>query len=277
MLYEKSNMKVTLLNKTLWKQYLTVLGTIGIITSFVTIFVTIDDKHKLCYGIIFLIFLILVFLYLLYKANHLEQIKLKINGLVINIFYGDIFETQGLKVIPFNEYFDTVVDNKIIAEKTLNGKFIKKYYSNINELDSQIETALSGKPFTTNNTRALGKKKKYELGTTIEVRNEYLLTAFTHFDSQNKAYLSKVEYLLCLDKFWKELNRIYAQRDINIPLLGSGISRIGNNLKLQDYLNIILTSIKISDLDNAYNTAINIILHESVKNEINLFEIKSKF
>jgi len=270
-------MKVTLLNKTLWKQYFTVLGIIGVITSFVTIFVTIDDKYKLCSGIIFLIFLILVFLYLLYMANHLDRIKLKINGLLINIFYGDIFEAQGLKVIPFNEYFDTVVDNKIIAEKTLNGKFIKKYYSNVNELDTQIETALSDKPFTTNNARALGKKKKYELGTTIEIENEYLLTAFTHFDSKNKAYLSKIEYLLCLDKLWKELNKIYAQRDINIPLLGSGISRIGNNLKLQDYLNIILTSIKLSDLDNAYNTAINIILHESVKNEINLFEIKSKF
>ena len=270
-------MKVTLLNKTLWKQYLTVLGTIGIITSFVTIFVTIDDKYKLCSGIIFSMVLILVFLYLLYKANHLDRIKLKMNGLVINIFYGDIFKAQGLKVIPFNEYFDTAVDNKIIAEKTLNGKFIKKYYSNVNDLDTQIETALSGKPFTTNNERALGKKQKYELGTTIEIENEYLLTAFTHFDSKNKAYLSKIEYLLCLDKLWKELNRIYAQRDINIPLLGSGISRIGNNLKLQDYLNIILTSIKLSDLDNAYNTAINIILHESVKNEINLFEIKSKF
>lgn len=46
-------------------------------------------------------------------------------------------------------------------------------------------------------------------------------------------------------------------------MLGSGISRIGNDLKPQDYLEQILNSIKLSDIDNAYNTSINIVLHES--------------
>ena len=32
-----------------------------------------------------------------------------------------------------------------------------------------------------------------------------------------------------------------------------------------------------SDIDNTHDTEINIILHESVKSEINLFEIKSKY
>ena len=103
------------------------------------------------------------------------------------------------------------------------------------------------------------------------------MTAFTHFDNENRAYLTKVEYLVCLDNLWKEINRVYAQRDINIPLLGSGITRIGNDLKLEDYLYHILNSLKLSNLDNAYNTKINIVLHESVKDKINLFEIKSKF
>ena len=73
------------------------------------------------------------------------------------------------------------------------------------------------------------------------------------------------------------LSGIYAQRNINIPLLGSGISRIGNDLILQDYLEQILNSLKLSDIDNTHDTEINIILHESVKSEINLFEIKSKY
>ena len=121
------------------------------------------------------------------------------------------------------------------------------------------------------------KTNKYELGTTIEVADEFILTAFTHFDSENKAFLSKGEFLLCLDSLWKEINRIYAQRNINIPLLGSGISRIGNDLKPQDYLEQILNSIKLSDIDNAYNTSINIVLHESIKEHIDLFNIKNKF
>jgi len=270
-------MKVEVLNKNLWKNYLAVLGTIGIFTSFLTIFVTIDDNYKLYFGIGFSIILFLIFFYLLYKANHLDKVELKINGLNVNVFYGDLFNMKGLKVIPFNEYFDTLVDNEIIAESTLNGKFIKKYYPEIGDLDKQINNKLRGIEYTSNNSRISGKKNKYRLGTTIEVENEYLLTAFTHFDSQNKAFLSKIEYLICLDNLWKELNRIYAQRNINIPLLGSGISRIGNDLKLQDYLYLIINSLRISNLDNAYNTKINIVLHESVKEKINLFEIKSKF
>ena len=43
------------------------------------------------------------------------------------------------------------------------------------------------------------------------------------------------------------------------------------------YLEQIINSLKLSNLDNAYNTKINIVLHESVKKDINLFELKSKF
>ena len=270
-------MKVNFLNRNLWKNYLAVLGIIGLFTSFLTIFITIKDEHKLWAGIGFIVFVAIIFIYLLYRANHTDSIQLTINGLKVHISYGDLFKSKGLKLIPFNEYFDTLVDNVIIAEKTLNGKFIKKYYSNIPNFDNQILTALIGKPYESNNARLMGKKNKYELGTTIEVSNEYILTAFTHFDDANRAYLSKGEYLLCLDNLWKEINRVYAQRNINIPLLGSGISRIGNDLKLQDYLEQIINSLKLSNLDNAYNTKINIVLHESVKSDINLFEIKSKY
>lgn len=270
-------MKVNGLNKNLWKNYLAILGIIGVFTSFITIFITISDSNKVCAGLIFFSLMVLVFLYLWYQANQSNSIKLKIKGLKVNILYGDIFNSKGLKLIPFNEYFDTLVDNTIIAENSLNGKFIKSKYSDISILDNQIQEKLNGKPFEFNTERTLGKQNKYKLGTIVEVENNYLLTAFTHFDNQNRAILSKAEYLLCLDNLWKEINRVYAQRNINIPLLGSGISRIGNDLILQDYLEQILNSLKLSDIDNTHDTEINIILHESVKQEINLFDIKYKF
>ncbi len=270
-------MKVKLFNKDLWKNYLSILGTIGVFTSFLTIFITVPDDCKLSYGLIFLLIILLIYIFVLYKANHVSDIRLNVNGLNVRINYGDIFNSKGLKLIPFNEYFDTQVDNIIIAENTLNGKFIKKYYPNVSNLDTQISSKLQLKSFQKNESRALGKINKYELGTTIEVADEFILTAFTHFDNENNAYLSKVEFLLCLNNMWKEINRIYAQRNINIPLLGSGISRIGNDLKPQDYLEQILNSIKLSNIDNAYNTSVTIVLHESIQEHINLFTIKNKF
>ncbi len=274
---ENYNMKVNGLNKSLWKNYLAILGTIGIFTSFITIFITIKDQHKLYVGLGFLLILILVFVYLWFKANKSDNVSLSINGLKVNICFGDLFSANGLKLIPFNEYFDSIVDNIIIAENSLNGKFINSNYQNVDELDNQINSALAGKSYESNYSRHYGKKYKYKLGTTIEVDNNYILSAFTHFDKENRAYLSKGESLLCLDNLSKEINRIYAQRNVNIPLLGSGISRIGNDLKPQDYLEQLLNSLKLSNMDNTHNTTIKIILHESVKEEINLFDIKSKF
>ena len=46
-------MKVTLSDKNLWKNYLAVIGIIGMLTSFTTIFVTISDKYKIYFGIVF--------------------------------------------------------------------------------------------------------------------------------------------------------------------------------------------------------------------------------
>ena len=54
-------MKVAISSKNLWKSYLSVWGTIGILTSFITIFITISSDYKLKIGIGFLILLIIIF------------------------------------------------------------------------------------------------------------------------------------------------------------------------------------------------------------------------
>jgi len=270
-------MKIGICNRNLWKEYLAVLGVIGIFTSFITIFISIKDEYKTCTGMAFSVFLLLIFLYLLYRANNMRATKFKINQLQIDICYGDIFAAQGLKLIPFNEYFDTLVDNIVISEKSLNGRLIKQLYPNVEILDDLISNALRGKQCETNANRVMGKKEKYPLGSIIEIPDNYILAAFTHFDNENRAYLSKADYLMCLHNLWHGINTIYAQRNITIPLLGSGISRIGNDMKLQDYLEQILNSIKLSNIDMAHNVKLSIVLHESVKDEINLYEITNRF
>jgi hypothetical protein len=47
---------------------------------------------------------------------------------------------EGLKVIAFNEYFDTQVDERIIAQASLNAKVIREYCDcSVSELDAYIE------------------------------------------------------------------------------------------------------------------------------------------
>lgn len=57
----------------------------------------------------------------------------------MEIEQGDIFEQDGLKVIAFNEFFDTEVSDRLISDKTLNGIYLKNIVSDVNKLDLDIE------------------------------------------------------------------------------------------------------------------------------------------
>jgi hypothetical protein len=62
---------------------------------------------------------VIIYIYDWRKANKLNSVEIDIEGTTVCIKEGDIFEEDGLKVIAFNEYFDTLVDNKIINEVSL--------------------------------------------------------------------------------------------------------------------------------------------------------------
>lgn len=44
----------------------------------------------------------------------------------VEVKVGDLFSFDGIKVIPFDEYFDTEVDDKVISRNSLNGIFLER-------------------------------------------------------------------------------------------------------------------------------------------------------
>ena len=121
------------------------------------------------------------------EANLLTNITINIDGSTVNIKSGDLFEEQGFKVIPFNEYFDTQVDDKIIANSSLNGIFIKKYLKwTEEELDTYINENTYDKDILNSNSNRKfgGKIKQFKLSTII-VYKDYFLTAFSKFNEYN--------------------------------------------------------------------------------------------
>ena len=56
-----------------------------------------------------------------------NQVTLNIRGMKVIVKQGDIFSANGWKLIPFNEYFDTQVDDIIVAHNSLNGKYIDSF------------------------------------------------------------------------------------------------------------------------------------------------------
>lgn len=271
--------KVQFFDKHLIKQYLNILSFISTITSFVLIFVEIPEKLKLPLGLLFTLLLIGLYLILYVLANKLKQVKLEINNSEIEIFEGDIFAVKGYKIIAFNEYFDTIVDNNIISTTSLNGKYILEYYPDISVLDQIIkEDKHANKCIVGTTNRTKGKQNRYNLGTIVK-NFDYFLVAFSKFDENNCAYLETTDYISCLINMWNECNTFYAGRSIILPLLGSGITRFKDHESIsnQELLELILWSFKLSKFRAKCSAKINIVLTSDTINKINLFEIKNKF
>lgn len=270
-------LKVKLLDKKLFKNYLEVLSIIGLICSFAFIVITIPDYLKIFVGIGLIAMLMITYIIMWIIANRQTKTTLNINNSTLIIKTGDIFEEEGLKVIAFNEYFDTQVDNRIIAENTLNGKYIKSKISDLNEFDKLIneDIHLNEKVIETNNGRLHGKKKRYCLGT-VFLHNDYVLTAFSKFDNENRAYLYMNDYINFLINFWNEIDIIYAGRSISIPLLGSGITRFKgfDSVTEQELLELLIWSFKVSRIKFTYPSQVSIIIHESKTDKINFYNLK---
>lgn len=272
--------KVSFFSSTLIKEYFYIVGIISAIVTIASVFITIPDGQKTVLGIrcglIFALFYVALWLY----VNYTKCAKININNSNVTVRIGDIFREKGLKVIAFNEYFDTTVNENIIASSSLNGQFIKKYVSDVNDLDNAIATdkrlAVPERQLEVNNTRVEGKKQKYRLGSVLEY-NGYLLTAFTKFDSNNRAYLSMNDYINCLLNFWNEVDIIYANRSVVVPLLGTGITRLSDNNDMteQEKLELLLWSFKISRIKFTYPADVTIVIHKSIQDKINFHALKT--
>jgi len=272
-------MKVHLGDKRILHKFYSVLSLVSVITSIVFIFVDIDIKYKAVVGLICLGILIILYIGIWIHSNVRTSIQLKINNSEIEVKFGEIFEEEAdLKVIAFNEFFDTLVDDKLISKRTLNGIFINKFYKDkVNELDKAIsaDSHLCEMIVADNAKRTVGKKTQYKLGT-ICVVDDYLLTALTHFDTDNKAYLEINDYINCLLSFWNEVDRVYAGKTVALPILGSGITRFKgyDNISDQELLELIIWTFKVSRIKFAYPSKVKIVVYNNKSNKVNLIKLK---
>ena len=273
------NKKVEIFDRNICKRFGIIVSGIGVVLPIVLIFVSIPEKYKILTGLIFVMILILVYLMTWLYANKLTNTSVTVGVTSVEIKAGDIFEQDGLKAIAFNEYFDTQVDDKIIAKKSLNGQVIDKFFTDVNELNQKIEADKylnSPGNILKENIEREGKGTRYKLGSSILV-DEFIFTAFTKFSDRNEAQLTMQEYIDFLLSFWNEINRLYAQRAVTVPIFGSGITRFKNgfeDININELLKIMVWTFKISKIKFVYPAKLTIIIPEGRLKEINLFEIK---
>ncbi|MEH7524758.1 macro domain-containing protein [Bacillus sp. JJ1503] len=251
----------------------------AVATTFLT-FVDINEKKYLLYVLI--IVTLIYFIIYIFKASSLNTISLDIDGSQLEIVSGDIFnqESDSFKVIAFNEYFDTKVDDNIISSNSLNGQYILKKYPLPKDLKG-FNRRLANDQRLRENIKQLnverklgGNSTRYELGSVYK-DDDYFLVAFSKFNELNVANLKLAEYATCLMKFWSEVNSLYNRKTVVLPLLGSGITRHNDfNANNQELLEVLIWTFKISKVKFREPSKIRIVIHESQIGEINFYKLK---
>lgn len=243
------------------------------------IFINDFDAKVAFLGVIFIISMPVCYWRKWKKANELKKIEITINNSTVEIFEGDLFEQDGIKIIAFNEYLDTEVSDKIISKDTLNGIYLKQYVEDIDNLNKKMTTNvhLREKQCGEEINRKNGKKIKYQLGT-IFPNGNYFLLAFSHFDNDNRAWITMPEYISCLLEMWNEIDKFYNGKTVVLPILGSGITRFKEGyLSEQELVEMLLLSLKLSKVKFEYPSRVQIIIYKNDIDKMNLHKIKQEF
>ena len=270
-------MKISITDKKVRSQFFTFLSVTSLLVTLVLAFVDFEKETKYLIGIIYLGMLVAAFFCIWLHANLMRKTSIKINNSTVNILFGDIFERKEYKVIGFNEYFDTLVDDKLISSNSLNGQYLTTIRKGaISELNEAIENDvhLHDRIVSTSVDRISGKTTKYKLGS-LFTDGDFLLLALTHFDSEQKANLTLQEYTDCLMSMWNEIDRVYGGKSVSIPLLGSGITRMKDcQVSDQELLEIIIWTYRISKVKFTYPAKLNIVLNYSKRDKYSLFNLR---
>lgn len=276
--------------KTIW-QYKLLLGTkfmnaLGVLMLLYELFSLIFkpeylEKCFVKYGLFTFLFLLSVG-YALYSVFHKKRfLKICINKKTkMTIKEGNIFDANGMKVIPVNEYFDTHLGDGIIAKSSIHGQFLNKYKDQISSLRKIIDEQLSKYyvPLPSNRNRTMVDnlpQKRYPLGTCVRIIIDnqcYLWVAMTRFNSFEHVDVSVEEFPEVIRKMFNGIEQLHDGNAVYLPLVGSGIS--GYGLTNMQILNTIVQAAHNSNNLSLTNGLYLYLYDEKQINSINLNVIK---
>lgn len=189
---------------------------------------------------------------------------------------GDIFSCKGVVAIPVNEYFDTKVDDIIIARRSLHGQFITRFFENApKDLSAKIKKSLKGiTPMDIVKRDGGLPSEKYAMGTCADIQvgdTLYVLFVVTHFDGNNHCYLGLDEYSIVTSRLITHLESVANMREVFIPLYGTGQS--GLNKSSQRVLSFLVDNLDFLS-PRSFPGGFSIILRDIEDMEIHLNKIK---
>ncbi|RKR05645.1 hypothetical protein C8C83_4996 [Flavobacterium sp. 90] len=193
------------------------------------------------------------------------------------IEFGDLFSVDGHRVIPVNEYFDSLI-GKPVSPNSVHGVFIERVLGGYNNIiDVEVNRQLEGKDIEITE-RPEGKINKFPLGTTITLKHSetlYFLFALCNSDNDCKATCDPSSMLIALSGLWEKVRIEGNGFNINLPLIGNGLSGVG--LPPSQLLQLILMSLLKFTKEKELSATVKIVLLEDMFEKIDLNLIKNNW
>lgn len=174
-------------------------------------------------------------------------------GMVVVVEPGDLFDRPENLAVGFCDTFDTEPwPRGPISAASVQGQLLERVYGgDVAKLDGALAAALrSVRPATRpvgRDRRSHGRARKsarYPIGTVAALADGQRLVfavAYSRLGEDGVARSSVEELWLGLNRLWDAVYQRGHQETVAIPLLGSGLARLGY-LEAQDILRLILLS-----------------------------------
>lgn len=158
--------------------------------------------------------------------------KLKERDVTIEMRVADVFKMSASLVVPVNTFFDNDLAGKVLKTSSIQSQFIRKYYAGeTKDLDLAVNKQLSNSnyPYKTTVNKTLGKRKEYEIGTTIQIERQnrlFYLVALTRLNEEGRALGSLQNLHDALPMLWEFIRTRGDVGHVVMPVIGSSKARL---------------------------------------------------
>ena len=215
----------------------------------------------------------------IWRVSPTKRIEVQIPGSdsLFEIQFGDVFDGDGVVVIPVNEYFDGELGDHV-SRHSLHGQFIwnvlgghsKTFFDLTGGALAEVDTEEVGV------ARSSGQRDRYAIGTVarVDIKGRcFLLAALSHTDLASlKANATVQDLWVCLAGVWSAVRQYSGGEPVRIPLIGSGLSGIG--LLPVNLLEITMISFLYHTKEQRVTDRVTLVLPRRLAGKLDLTSIK---
>lgn len=222
------------------------------------------------YAALFVVIIVIIIV-VLAVIEHCLPKKISINGdkSKIVLEYGDILSKKdGIVVIPVDRNYNTTVDNVVISEGSLHGKFINTVFKDNESLVRQISTTLGHEPDETKAFETQPAGRVVQIG----VQNTtYYLLALSKLDKNYKAQCTNGEYTKAIVSLMNYINTNFNDRVVYMPLIGGGLSNVFGSIDNTESLQILVSLIKLCQTSRVRE--MHVVIDRGSKNHASIYKV----